>query len=306
MFCLSYKDEKLCVENVKAATGVTKFNVEMTTRGSDGIFLQYISDEGNVTVRVSPNIKKLSKINDELLQTWANNLDDAYLAYWELTSFQAHENIIVKAYEPSPHIGYVWNTNEHYNVITISESFMATDLKKMVQRYKNHQVTDWNFCALHEMGHMFDGMRPWYFEAEMMTDLKIPYVLQKHGGCAAPSEYSADDFFYADGVEGHAQIEKCYLGLAADGKPIGKSLKYGAYGAALKFVEIQRTVDDTNWTVYKETYKALYEENNTSGMSYEKFERFVAKISEKSGKDVRALFTDEEWNVFMTQYGYTG
>lgn len=303
--CLSVKDGKLVLENKKSATGITSFNLDMKKRGGGDAFLQYISDEGNVVIRVATDIKLRAKVNDEILQTWANNLDDAYNHYIDLTSFVAYESIVVKAYEPSPHIGYVWNSNEHYNVITISESFMAGDLAKMSTRFKKEGVVDWNFCALHEMGHMFDNQQPWYFEAEMMTDLKVAYVLQAGGGCAAPSEYAFGSYFFADKKEGHRQVEECYLGLSKDKKPIAQTLEYGAYSAALKFVEIQRIIDDDNWTVYKKAYAELHKEGQTTYKYYERFQRFVKALSDHSGQDVRALFTDEEWEVFMVRYGYS-
>ncbi len=83
-------------------------------------------------------------------------------------------------------------------------------------------------------------------------------------------------------------------------------IEYGAYGAALKFIEIQREIDDENWTVYKQAYAELYKEGRTTYVNYEKFENFVAKLSKFSGKDVKTLFTEKEWNVYMTKYGYTG
>lgn len=302
--CLSVKEGKLVLEPKSSATGITSFNLEMKTRGGGKAFIQYISDQGNVVVRLNPDIKTRAKVTDEMLQTWANNLDDAYNHFIDLTSYVAYESIVVKAYEPSPHIGYVWNSTEHYNVITIAESFMASDLSKMATRWRKENVVDWNFCALHEMGHMFDNQQPWYFEAEMMTDLKVAYVLQAGGGCAAPSEYAYQSYFYADKQEGHKQVEECYLGLSKDKKPIGQTLEYGAYSAALKFVEIQRVIDDDNWTVFKKTYAELHKEGQTTYKSYERFTHFVEVLSKHSGKDVRALFTDEEWNVFMTKYGY--
>ena len=173
-------------------------------------------------------------------------------------------------------------------------------------RSKKYGVVDWNFCALHEMGHMFDNQQPWYFEAEMMTDLKVAYVLEKNGACAAPSEFNSTDYFYADRNAEHAQVEACYRKLSKNGVGIAESLEYGAYSAALKFVEIQRQIDDENWTVFKQAYAALRQEGITSYKKYERFENFVQKLSDISGKDVRALFTDAEWAVYMTKYGYTG
>lgn len=304
---LSYKDGALCMEEQDKATGITSFELKMEKRGGGKAFLQYISDEGNVVVRVPSDIfMRVKKLTDEMLQIWANNLDDAYNSYIELTSFVAYESIVVKAYEPSPHIGYVWNDNSHYNVITIEKSFMVTDLGKMAMRSKKYGAVDWNFCALHEMGHMFDNQQPWYFEAEMMTDLKVAYVLEKNGACAAPSEFNSTDYFYADRNAEHAQVEECYRKLSKNGVGIAESLEYGAYSAALKFVEIQRQIDDENWTVFKQAYAELRQEGITTYKKYERFENFVQKLSDISGKDVRALFTDAEWNVYMTKYGYTG
>ena len=53
-----------------------------------------------------------------------------------------------------------------------------------------------------------------------------------------------------------------------------------------------------------QTYAELHKEGQTTYKSYERFTHFVEVLSKHSGKDVRALFTDEEWNVFMTKYGY--
>ena len=299
---LAFSHGKVIAASPDKLGEIPTYNLTMTARGGGNAFRQWISDEGNVAIRMAYNIKKYSKLTEDELQAWANELDDAYLSYCELTDFVTYDNLIVKAFEPAYVPGYVWNTTEHYNVITLNESFMRSDLQKKKVRAKQYEADDWNFCALHEMGHMFDNQQPWYFEAEMMTDLKVAYVLQKNGACAAPSEYAAKDFFYADRLEGHQQIEDCYLGLAPGQTGADRSLEYSPFNAALKFVQIQRIVDDDNWTVYKQVYKELHAEGRPDYWNSSiAFRLFVNKIAEVSGQDVRALFTGPEWNVYLTK-----
>ena len=299
---LNIKNGKVVVEKKLNPAAAASFEVELVERGGGNAFEQYISDAGDVVVRLPSNIRSRTRLKPEELQLWANNLELAYRAYIELTSFVAHDNVVVKCYEPSPHIGYVRPTYSHDNVITMSNSFMYTDLSKMRDRAKKDGVVDWNFGVLHEMGHLFDGGRQWNCESEMMTDAKIPYVLQRFGGCAAPSEHPATEFYYADGIEGHPQIEECYT-IRAGGE-IAKTLTYGAYGAALKFTQIQRAVDDEYWTAFRAMFKSFMEqEDQDYHPNYEKFTNMINRITETSGKDARALFTVLEWNVYQTQFG---
>jgi hypothetical protein len=194
--------------------------------------------------------------------------------------------VIVEAYKPCKYIGYVV---EDSNIIHIDNKFIYDDLEKMSKRNN-----DWNFCALHEMGHMFDNHRPWNFETEMMTDLKLAYCIDMGGGSVAPSEFAAKDYFYFD------TIMDCYAELGGD---MNQSKKYGAYQAAYVMLRIQKAI---GWEPFKQTYKWFMETGTNPATKYEKFFLFVDKLSEYSDKDVEKMFSSIEWATFCENYGYQG
>jgi predicted small lipoprotein YifL len=288
--CLSYKDGKFVAETAATATGITSFNLNLEKRGTK-LFNQYISSEGAITLRLPTKAKSRSGLTDERAQKWANDLNIAYEAFVELTSYRVYDNIVVKAYEPCTHIGYVY-TNCQYNVISIGTDFAVNDLAKMVKRDKE-AAGDWNFCAMHEMGHLFDSQVGWYFETEMMTDFKLAYCLTK-GGTVAPSEFDASDYFSFE------NIMECYDKLG--GGPMDKSKKYGAYQAAYVFLRIQKQI---GWEPFKQTYAWFIETGTKPSAKYDKFFVFLDKLTEFSGKDVRKLFSANEWKTFCENYGYT-
>ena len=117
--------------------------------------------EGIVELRLPTDITRV--ISESRLQKWANDLETAYHSFYELTNYKPYDTIIVEGYKSCEYLGYVVTGS---NVIHIDSDFLYEDLTKMAAR-KN----DWNFCALHEMGHIFHHGRPWNFESEMMTDL---------------------------------------------------------------------------------------------------------------------------------------
>ena len=148
---------------------------------------------------------------------------------------------------------------------------------------------DWNFCALHEMGHMFDLKRPWKFEGELLTDLKVAYVLEKNGVAAAPSEFQASENFYgADIIEAYDKLGKDF------------SKEYNIFGCTKRFLDIKA---DIGWEPFKQTFHYLQEnEADYAGNSkQQKFENFVEILSGYGNIDVKSYFSTEEWNVIINK-----
>ncbi len=289
--CLSYKDGKFVAEKADGATGITSFNLNMKERGTS-VFNQYISSEGAITIRLHPKVKTDAKLSDERAQKWANDLNIAYEAFVELTSYRVYDNIVIKAYEQCGHIGYVY-TSGNYNVISVQRDFSVKDLKKMVQR-DAVAASDWNFCVLHEMGHLFDTQVGWYFESEMTTDFKLAYCLSK-GGSAAPSEFPAETFFT------YETLMDCYSSQTLGGTLLEKG-EYGPYQAAHVMLRIQKEI---GWEPFKQMFAWFVETKTMPSKNYDRFFTLIDKVSEFSGKDVRAMFTDTEWQLFCDRYGYT-
>ena len=134
---------------------------------------------------------------------------------------------------------------------------------------------------------MFDFGRPWNFESELMTDLKLAYVLEKNGVAAAPSEFKASDIFYG------ANIINAYDILGQD-----FSKTYNIFGCTERFLEIK---EDIGWEPFKQTFH-YFQENEvsyTGNTKQQKFENFVELLSGYGNVDVKSYFSAEEWNTIM-------
>lgn len=287
----------------------TDFNITMVEKGSPQ-FVQYISHDGKITLRLPAGIKNRAFLNDTRGQKWANDVEKCYYAFIDLTNYIPYEHIIVKAFMNCDYMAYV---TSNYNTITISNSdienafgksntWYIQDVKELVLR--GDKAQDVNFCILHEMGHMFDIGTDWYFETEMMTDFKLSYCLDVTGFSAIPSEFTTKDVFTYD------NIEDCYLSL---GKDVSKTKEYTFYGAAYRMVLIQKEIG--SWEPYKQTYRWFVEnkaKKNSGDPSYvtipsskwEKMDLFFEKLSEFSGKDIISMFPEGEYDVWKAYNGY--
>lgn len=275
-YCLGFKNGKAVLQKRskankaqewKAANNTTKFYRSVLSKGKI------------IELQLPLNITKV--ISTSRLQKWANDLETAYYSFYDLTNYKPYKNIVVEAYKPCKYIGYVIDGS---NIIHIDNEFIYDDLKKMSAR-KN----DWNFCALHEMGHMFDYGRSWNFEAEVMTDFKLAYVLEKNGAEAAPSEFGASTTFKGK------EIINAYKTLGS-----GFSKQYNIFGLAERFLKIK---NDIGWSPIKKTFHYMQKNNKTYvGLSNAKrFEKFISLLSSYSGKNVKSYFTTSEWNTIIRE-----
>lgn len=240
-------------------------------------YLSVMGQNRIVELRLPTDI--LSVIGESRLKQWANDLETAYASFYELTGFRPYDDIVVEAYKPSEYIGWVVDGS---NIIHIDRDFLVDDLGKMAAR-----TGDWNFCALHEMGHMFDMERPWNFEAEVMTDLKVAYVLESNDAAAAPSEFGAEDCFRG------ADIIDAFRILGAD-----FSEEYSVYGLAARFLEIK---DHIGWEPFMETfhYMQANADDYADTTGSEKLESFIELLSRYSKQTVISCFSDAEWNTML-------
>ncbi len=214
------------------------------------------------------------------LQRWADRLETAYSSFQALTGFRPFENIAVEAYIPSPYPGYAGWAFPNSNIIHVAPDFLHGDLAKM-----NCRRTDWNFCVLHEMGHIFDFGKPWNFEAELMTDLKVAYVLEINGAAAAPAEFDAATCFYG------ADIAQAYARLGKD-----FSEEYDVFGCAKRFLDIK---DQIGWEPFRQTFHYLQKKQAayTNATALERLTLFTQTLSHFSGQNIRAYFSAGEWNA---------
>lgn len=215
------------------------------------------------------------------LQEWADRLELAYATFGELVGFVPFETISVEAYKKSPYAGYAGWVFPNSDVIHIDRDFLYGDLRKMSIRRE-----DWNFCALHEMGHMFDFGQPWNFEGELMTDMKIAYVMEKHNAAAAPAAFDGNTCFYGK------DIAKAYAALQSD-----LSVGYDVFACAKRFLDIKETI---GWEPFRQTFCYL---RRTQKKTTERqaLLLFVQTLSRFSGRDIKGYFTAREWNNILRQ-----
>lgn len=276
-YCLGFKGGNATLQIRNTTDPWQEWRLTCVGVSSPWQYLSVMGKKGTVELRLPTDIE--SVIGKTRLQQWADQLETAYASFYELTHFRPYENIIVEAYKPSEYIGWVV---DHSNIIHIDEQFLRDDLSKMAAR-----TNDWNFCALHEMGHMFDMERPWNFESEFLTDLKLAYVVEQNNAGAAPSEFPADSIFYG------ADILDAYRDLGSD-----FSSEYSIYGFAARFLEIK---EDIGWEPFKDTFHSLQsnEDLYAEHTNRQKLETFAELLSQYSGKRIRSYFSTAEWNTVL-------
>lgn len=281
-YCLGFLDGKAILQLRQDGDSSQEWYAVSTVDNTVKQYREYISNNGIVELRLPLNVTEV--IPSARLQQWANDLEKAYYTFEELTSFKPYEFVIVKAYEPITEyenvLAYVYDFN---NTIYVDSDFILIDLAKM-----NKRNNDWNFCLLHEMGHMFDCNRPWNFESETLTDMKLPYVLEMNGAGAELSEFGDKSVRYGK------DIMLSYKEMSGD-----LSQEYDIFALSYKFMQIKEQI---GWEPFKSTFSYLQknEANYYNLNKREKFELFVNTLSNESGQKIRNYFTNDEWNTIVT------
>lgn len=280
-YCLGFENGKAVLQLRDSNNSAQEWEATTVTDTSPKEYVEYISQQNIIELRLPLNITDV--ISDSRLNKWVNDLEKAYFTFYDLTGYMPYEVVIIEAYKPITKyenvLGYVY---DGVNIIHIDGNFIRDDLSKMTKR-----VNDWNFCVLHEMGHMFDSQRPWNFESELFTDMKISYVLEQNNAGAELSEFGDGDVRYGK------DIMKSYKLLSGN-----LSAKYEIFACCYKFMQIK---EEIGWEPFKSTFHKLQKDEvkyrNIS--KREKLDLFVNTLSDYSGKDIKGYFTASEWNSIV-------
>ena len=313
VFCLDCKNGKFVLEFTEKSTAAFTFT-EAVNQNVGTLYAEYSSAKGNITVRLEPDMvdqvykavkrsykdvaeeEVKARINDRL-QMFADSVQKTYDALVELTDFAPYTHIIVKAWDKQGVMAGVVGANCN---IFVNNEWYDTDMIKMWQRWEDGKE-DFNFCILHEMGHMFDWDRGWNFESEMETDLKASYVLYKYrndeyGAWAAPAEYEWNKVFNIDTIDTGG-----YKGLSADMKyrKQGDNLSYSysiyrsaqMYTSYVKYCEAEPNL--RGYEALMDTFHWFQAEGlRTSSLTpEERFNTFNAKLTEFTGQDIDEYMT---------------
>ena len=273
-YCLGFQDEDAVLQ-IRDEQNVMQEWTAVKVREIPKNYTSFEGEEGIVELRLPLDITRV--ITESRLQKWANDLETAYHSFYELTNYKPYDTIIVEGYKSCEYTGYVVSGS---NIIHIDCDFLYEDLTKMAAR-----ENDWNFCALHEMGHLFHHGRPWDFESEMMTDLEVAYVLETNGAEAAPAEFPIAESFCGK------EIMNAYKRLSKD-----FSREYDIFGFVHRFLQIK---EEIGWEPFKETFHELQEhaDEYTDASPKELFEKFVSLLSSYGHIEIQEYFSAEEWET---------
>ena len=235
--------------------------------------VKYFAVEGSRgVITMQAQHRLLDILSRARLQKWVNDLETAYADYAELTGWQPYEHIYLNMYDKQEFWGFVDGTD----TIHIDADEIYEDLSLNFARRKN----DWNFGLLHELSHLFeDDSRPWDFHAEVLADYKLAYVMTKNNCAAVPADWYSDKREYTGW-----DVIDVYRG--------GGSLKdtLTVFSLSGKLSEVMKEI---GWDAAKQTFRSYPDTTNLT--PEENFTLFISLLSQYSGKDVRAMFTDAEW-----------
>lgn len=273
----------VCSLHPELALSVSSGGAALQKRGNAGTNWQltlvgterdnYMEIEGRsdvITMRLERRV--LDILSRARLQKWVNDLETAYADYAELTGWQPYEHIYLNMYDKQEFLGFVDGTD----TIHIDADEIYEDLSLNFARRKN----DWNFGLLHELSHLFElKEQPWDFHAEVLADYKLAYVMTKNNCAAVPADWYSDKREYTGW-----DVIDVYRG--------GGSLKdtLTVFSLSGKLSEVMKEI---GWDAAKQTFRSYPDTTNLT--PEENFTLFINLLSQYSGKDVRAMFTDAEW-----------
>lgn len=318
---LTVKDGELVLAEVPVGSDASacKWKIENIST-TNSLYKEYVSDGGKILVRVPLDVfdednyvvyrnnktfmsKKYIPTEEVLIQ-YANNVELAYETYVDLTNFIPYYNIIIHGYNYQGVMAGVVGANNNVFVNCGPGEWFYSDLAKMQYRWEADGKKDFNFMALHEIGHMFDWGRGWTFESEMQADMKAAYVLCNiEGAYAAPAEYDHDKYFGKDIAEGYKGLSGGKMEL--DMNDTGYGYGYSIY----RFAEILTRIcnEETGWEALKQTFhwfqtpEGMAESKNYS--TWDKFTKFLTLIGEYGGgKDVLGMIDPAEMEVFEHKF----
>ena len=285
-YCLGFCGEKAVLQHRVSGDPMQQWQLTDMGHTVPKPYLSVLGKTKVVELQLPQDIDRVLPMSR--LQLWADQLEIAYSAFQSLTGFCPFRSIKVEAYVPSPYEGYAGWVFPDSNVIHVAPDFLRKDLERMGRR-----AVDWNFCVLHEMGHIFDFGMPWNFEAELMTDLKVAYVMEACNAAAAPAEFPATTCFYGK------DIKQAYAQLGKD-----LSVDYDVFSCAKRFLDIK---DKIGWEPFRQTFRYLYQNRNayTDISKGERFELFLKTLHRFSGQDIKKEFTQAELSAIgrKTQSG---
>lgn len=236
-------------------------------------YIEVNSTTNKISLRFEPSILRI--VNKEWLLDWANDLEKAVYSLSRLVGFMPYSRFELRTYTNCNNWGYIFYGKP---VVHVNNK----DMEKEVLRMRKMKKRDISFGMLHELSHLFDKWC-WDFDGEATANFKLAYVLHELGYTASLNVHNDDQTFSYDNYvnllyEEHGRLDNV------------KNLFCSSLTA--KLVEIANV---TGWDNVSKVFKTMPPIDNEP--KYIRFETFINKLSEYSNLNVRAMFSDEEWDT---------
>ena len=245
-----------------------------------------LSKSDDSTVRMVFNKQDVvqSGITQIRLKEWANKLVEVGNEYTDLVGMQVLNgkiDIIATNY---------YNSAALYAGDPIQ--WMQPGVVSELRRLSNSTSVDENcsFGVLHEISHNYDLGGRWNFDAEFWANTKMVYALEQLniGVLGNNNTYIGADI-------------KEYYKL----KYQERSLDNGIYtndGLTYRFLCIKDEL--VGWDAFKKTFRWFnsIDENDVPQTNLQKFITYIQKLTQYSGKDVKSMFTINEWNTIIEHF----
>lgn len=242
---------------------------------------ELLSKNGRVSIVFNKTLTK--RMTEKQLQAMADDLEKVYDRYAELQGFtpagkiemHCEDNILDAA-------GYVTGANDSIYFYPDGIVYGEAEMEEQEKYFGRPAL---HFGLLHEMGHVFDGGRNFCFDSEALTTMRIMYLLCNSDYVSFPEGWPYRELqpeFTNERLLSFHEAMDC--GKLADG--------YSVTPVSAKFARI---FEELGWEHFTYVFKN-WDESRVNGKDrFEVFKEWVRLISESSGKDVKAMFSDREW-----------
>lgn len=252
-------------------------------------FIQIISEKGDIVMRYSDKLRSRAKIPYERMVKLTNDMQVARDSYYEMTDFLPYETIVIRIYQKEPYFGYVYGG---WNVISFNLDNALSDLAHLPKRDKL-DINDWNFCLLHEMGHMFDYGRAWRFYGEFSNNFKLAQVLHMNsdvGAAAAVSEKPTNMCYKGD------EIKEMWNTIPAMTSTTGFNLNRLLY----LFVDYAETIGWDNVSLAYKEIQAMPTQISGEKKRFELFTSTMAKYA-PNNLNIKDTFAEGELELILAE-----
>ena len=242
------------------------------------------SDCGNIRVVLDRNEYEMSGITEEKAKKWVNTLSLVKDCYKDLVGKHAYNGKIDII------------TGNYYGAYAIAgDPIQWLGKSQSTELRSIEQDDDWLFGILHEIGHNYDLNDMWNFDAEVLANFKMAYVLEKLNGKVIMNY----EYTYVG-----AEIKQHYK------KVYDESGLQEIDGVIYKLIDIKdKITEQTNidgWDAYKKVFRYfndLDSKDVPSSDSSGKIKLYLDKLSDYSGINIRDMFSEVEWAQLEDRYG---